>query len=176
MKTAILAALAMLGSPASAARLRDGSHDFDFAAGKWTTQVTVFKDPFGDPTKFTSMTGTKVARPLWGGRGWIEEIEAGTGADHWQGATIFLYDPVAHQWSQTYADGDTGRMDAVAGVGQWHEGTLEFHWQQPVDGRMTMMRGVWKDFTPTAHTYEIDRSNDGGRSWHAAFIARVTRA
>jgi hypothetical protein len=157
------------------ASLRDGSHDFDFAQGNWTTEVTVIKDPFNKPDEQVHMRGTKVARPIWNGKGWIEEIGADGPGTHWQGATIFLYDPTAHQWSQNYVDSSDGKMEAPS-IGEYRDGKLEFYSQESVDGRAMLIRGTWTILSKDLHTYVIDRSNDGGRSWHTSFIARVMRA
>jgi hypothetical protein len=117
--SSFLIALAALASaiPAGAAGVRDGSHDMDFAVGNWTTEVTIIKDPFNAPGQEVHMRGTKVARPVWNGKAVLEEIEAGEGTSHWQGATLFLYDPKAGQWSQNYADADEGRMDGTPSIG-----------------------------------------------------------
>jgi len=170
---AIAIAQPSLAQPA--ASMRDGSHDFDFALGKWTTEVTIIKDPFNKPNEQIHMRGTKVARPIWNGKGWIEEIEAGDGGSHWQGATIFLYDPAAHQWSQNYVDSSEGRMEPPS-IGEYRDGKLEFYSQEVVDGRAMLLRGTWTIMSKDLHTYEIARSIDGGRSWHTSFIARVSRA
>lgn len=154
---------------------RDGSHDFDFALGNWTTEVTVIKDPFNKPNEQIHMRGTKVARPIWNGKGWIEEIGADGPDSHWQGATIFLYDPTAHQWSQSYVDSSEGHMEAPS-IGEYRDGKLEFYSQESIDGRAMLLRGTWTVISKDLHTYEIARSIDGGRSWHTSFIARVARA
>ena len=155
--------------------IHDGSHDFDFALGSWTTEVTIIKDPFNKPNEQIHMRGTKVARPIWKGKGWIEEIGADGPNSHWQGATIFLYDPAAHQWSQNYVDSSEGRMEPPS-IGEYRDGKLEFYSQEFVDGRATLLRGTWTILSKDLHTYEIARSIDGGRSWHTSFIARVSRA
>jgi hypothetical protein len=184
-KFLLAAAIALIGTTASASAqspqsaastVRDGSHDFDFSIGSWRTDVTIIKDPFNNPNKVVHMKGTKVARAVWNGKAVLEEIEA-TGPDgHWQGANLFLYDPVAGQWSQNYADSGTGRMDGTPSIGGYRDGNLEFYSQEFVGDRAMLVRGTWKDFTPNSHTYEIQRSIDGGRSWHTSFIARVSRA
>ena len=51
--------------------VRDGSHDFDFSLGNWTTEVTIIKDPFDRPNEQIHLRGTKVARPVWGGKAWL---------------------------------------------------------------------------------------------------------
>jgi len=42
-----------------AASMRDGSHDFDFALGNWTTEVTIIKDPFNKPNEQIHMRDRK---------------------------------------------------------------------------------------------------------------------
>jgi hypothetical protein len=159
----------------NAPSIRDGSHDMDFAIGNWTTEVTIIKDPFNKPDEQVHMTGSKIARPVWNGKAVLEEIEAGAGADHWQGATLFLYDPKAGQWSQNYADSCEGRMEGTPSIGSYRNGNLEFYAQEFVGGRAMLVRGTWRILSPYLHTYEIDRSDDGGRSWHMSFLARVSR-
>jgi hypothetical protein len=173
----IAAVIALTGAgPAFAAgAVRDGSHDMDFGIGNWRTQVTIIKDPFNKPDEEIHMTGTKVARAVWGGKAVLEEIEATGPTGHWQGANLFLYDSAAGQWSQNYADRSSGRMEGPPSIGGYRDGNLEFYSQEFVDGRAMLIRGTWKDFTPNSHTYEIARSIDGGRSWHTSFIARVSR-
>jgi hypothetical protein len=161
-----------LGQPAP---LRDGSHDMDFSIGRWRTAITSFKDPFGHPNPAMHMSGTKTARTLWNGRAVIEEIEADGPNGHWEAANLFLYDPKAHQWSQNYVDSSTGRFDSSPGIGELRHGRFEFYWQATIHGRAILERGVWSDFTPNSHTYRVERSNDGGRTWHTSFFARLSR-
>jgi hypothetical protein len=168
---AIAACLTIAIAQPAAAAVRDGSHDFDFAAGKWTTELTIIGDPFNKPNEQKHSRGTKVARPVWGGKAWLEEIEA----PGWQAANLFLYDPVAGQWSENYVDSSVGRMDPP-GIGEMHNGKLEFYSQQFVDGRSTLIRGTWTIMSKDLHSYTVDRSIDGGRTWHTSFIAKVTRA
>lgn len=148
----------------------------DFGLGNWKTEVTIIKDPFNKPNDVIHMTGSKVARPVWGGKAVLEEIEATGPTGHWQGANLFLYDSAAGQWSQNYADSSSGRMEGPPSIGGYRDGNLEFYSQEFIDGRAMLIRGTWKIFTPNSHSYEIARSIDGGRSWHTSFVARVTRA
>jgi len=171
-----IAAALSLSAPASADQgLRDGAHDMDFSIGTWRTEVTSIKDPFDHPDQSTHMTGTKTARPVWGGKAVIEEIEADGPNGHWEAANLFLYDPAAHQWSQNYVDSSDGRFDGSPGIGEFRDGRIEFYWQARVGGRAMLERGIWADFTPTSHTYRIERSRDGGRTWRPSFIAHLTK-
>lgn len=155
--------------------VRDGSHDFDFSRGSWTTELTIIKDPFNKPTEQIHLRGTKVARPVWNGKGWLEEIAADGPNSHWQAANLFLYDPVAGQWSENYVDSSVGRMESP-GIGGYRDGKLEFYSLESVGGRSMLVRGTWTIVSKDLHSYEVARSIDGGRSWHTSFIARVSRA
>ena len=159
----------------AAPTLRDGSHDMDFSIGHWRTDITSFKDPFGHPDDATHMSGTKTARPVWNGKAVLEEIEADGPDGHWEAANLYLYDPKAHQWSQNYVDSETGRFAGTPGTGELREGKFELYWQATIQGRALLERGTWSDFAPNSHSYRIERSNDGGRTWHSSFIARLTR-
>ena len=155
--------------------VRDGSHDFDFSLGNWTTEVTIIKDPFNKPNEQIHLRGTKKARSVWGGKGWLEEIAADGPNSHWQAANLFLYDPVAGQWSENYVDSSVGRMESPS-IGGYRDGKLEFYSIEPVGSRSMLIRGTWTIMSPDLHSYEVARSNDGGRSWQTSFIAKVSRA
>ena len=155
--------------------VRDGSHDFDFSLGSWKTEVTIIKDPFTKPNDQIHMHGTKVARPVWGGKAWLEEIAADGPNGHWEAANLFLYDPAARQWSENYVDSSVGRMETPS-IGGYRDGKLEFYSVEFVGGRSMLIRGTWTIMSPDLHSYEVARSIDGGRSWHTSFIARVSRA
>jgi hypothetical protein len=152
---------------------RDGSHDFDFARGTWHTHATQVLDPFDGGTHTVVMDGTKTARPVWNGRAWLEEIEADGPNGHWEGASLFVYNAKAGQWSQEYIDGDSG-IEAPT-IGGFRDGRGEFYGTTVNNGRTVLVRGVWSDIAADAHRYEISYSRDGGRSWATAFKAELTR-
>ena len=56
------------------------------------------------------MTGTVTVRKLWDGRAQVEEIQADGPAGRWEGMTVFLYDPQAHQWSMNFANSSVGKI------------------------------------------------------------------
>ena len=63
LATVMMLDLVGLGGPVNA-QVRDGSHDFDFSRGRWTTDVTIINDPFNKPDSAVHKRGTKEARPL----------------------------------------------------------------------------------------------------------------
>ena len=75
--------------------LRDGQHDFDFNFGVWKTHIKRVLDPFSGSGASLELNGTVTVRKVWGGRALLEEIEADGPQGHWEGLTLFLYNPRA---------------------------------------------------------------------------------
>jgi hypothetical protein len=178
----IAAAMVSLGASPAAAEaptgqpaLRDGSHDMDFNFGTWHTEIERIPDPFGNPSNVIHLAGTVTVKPIWNGKGELEEIEAESPGGHWEGANLFLYDPTAHQWIQTYVDSSEGRFDEPSGIGEYRNGTVEYYSADKVQGRAILDRAIWSDIKPDSHTYQESFSDDGGRTWHPAFTAHLTR-
>jgi hypothetical protein len=170
----VAGALVCLSFPARAETPRDGSHDFDFARGVWHTHITRVLDPFAGGTHTVTMDGTKTARPVWGGRAWLEEIEADGPNGHWEGATFFIYNPKSGQWSQAYIDSASGEIEPPT-IGSFKDGRGEFFSTEVYQGRTILVRGEWSEITANAHRYEISYSQDGGRTWASVFNAYLTR-
>ncbi len=152
---------------------RDGAHDFDFAHGLWHTHAIQVLDPFDGGTHRVTLEGTKRSHPLWGGKAWVEEIEADGPNGHWEGMTLFIYNPKSGQWSQTYID-SSGEIEAPT-IGSFKGSRGELYGTETYKGRNVLVRGVWSDITPDSHRYEISLSQDGGRTWVTAFKADLTR-
>lgn len=174
--TAMALASPALAQAAPGPAARDGSHDMDFNIGTWHTDISRYPDPFARPNDMYKMAGTVTVRPVWNGKAELEEIEADGPSGHWQGATLFLYDPQARQWSQNFVDSASGRFEEAPDIGgEYRDGKIEYFSTDTVAGRTVLSRGIWSDIKPDSHSYEIDFSADGGRSWHTKFIAHLTR-
>ena len=167
-------ALAADPAPTQALIARDGSHDFDFDVGVWHTEITRRLHPLTKSTDSIKLSGTVTIRQVWGGKAQVEEIEADGPKGHWEGMSLFLYDPAAHQWSQTFVNSASGSI-APGLVGSFHDGKAELFQQDTLDGRAILVRATWSDFTPTSHRYEEDVSADGGKTWETSFTAIKTK-
>lgn len=153
---------------------RDGQHDFDFNIGVWRTHIRRIPDPYGAPDKTVELNGTVSVRKVWKGRAQLEEIEADGPNGHWEGMTLFLYNPVAHQWTQTFADSKSGVMELPL-IGSFHDGRGELYAQDTFQNKAILVPGTWSAITPDAHHFEEDYSKDGGRTWAPTFVAELTR-
>jgi hypothetical protein len=111
---------------------------------------------------------------VWAGKAQLEEIEADGPKGHWEGLTLFLYNPQSHQWSQNFANSKQGMLTAPL-IGSFQAGRGELFAQDTVNGRSILIRGVWSGITPDSHRYEESYSADGGKTWVAAFIGELTR-
>ena len=153
---------------------RDGAHDFDFNFGVWKTHIKRIPDPWSDPAHSIELNGTVTVRKVWDGRAQLEEIEADGPNGHWEGLTLFTYNPAAHQWSQSFVDSKSGTLTTPT-IGAFKDGRGELFAQDTFHDRAILVRGVWSDIKPDSHRYEESYSDDGGKTWAPAFIATLTR-
>ncbi|HEV2270100.1 MAG TPA: hypothetical protein VGR92_11615, partial [Steroidobacteraceae bacterium] len=165
---------AMLGShpavAAGAAQPVDQQHAFDFHFGTWRTHI----QSRISATKWEKMTGTVIDQPLWNGKANVEKIEASGSGSHFQGLTLFLYDPKAGQWSQTFAGSGDGTMQDPD-YGEFKDGRGVFYGWSSSGDKKILERGIWSDITPNSYHYEIATSSDGGKTWVKEFMAQLTR-
>ncbi|MGD0544770.1 MAG: hypothetical protein ABSB65_10195 [Candidatus Acidiferrales bacterium] len=153
---------------------RDGQHDFDFNIGTWHTQIKRLVHPLTGSTTWVEMNGTVVVRKVWDGRAQLEEIEADGSSGHFEGLTLFLYNPQSHQWGQYFSKSNDGTV-AQPAIGEFKNGRGEFYDQELFNGRSILVRIVWSDITPDSHHFEQSFSDDGGKTWEPNFTATLTR-
>jgi hypothetical protein len=154
--------------------LRDGQHDFDFNVGVWKTHIKRLVHPLSGSTEFIELNGIVTVRKVWDGRAQLEEIETDGPNGHWEGVTLFLYNPQSHQWSQTFANSKTGVLTPPL-VGTFKDGRGELFSQDSFNDRSILVRGVWSDIASNSHHFEEAYSDDGGKTWEPVFIATLTR-
>jgi hypothetical protein len=91
---------------------RDGKNDFDFDLGVWHTHIRRVLDPFSDSANAIELNGTVTVRKIWDGRAQLEEIEADGPKGHWEGMTLFLYNPQSRQWSMNFINSKIATLNA----------------------------------------------------------------
>jgi hypothetical protein len=162
------------GRQLAAASARDGQHDFDFNFGVWHTHIRRILDPLSGSADSIELNGTVTVRKIWDGRAQLEEIEADGPKGHWEGLTLFLYNPQSHQWSQSYLNSKMAAFSPPL-VGSFNAGRGELFAQDTFHDKSILVRGTWSDITPDSHHFEEAYSEDGGRTWAPAFVAQLTR-
>ena len=105
-------------------QVRDGQHDFDFELGTWHTHLRRLLHPLTGSTTWVEMEGTSVVRKVWGGRANILELVADGGGAHFEGMSLRLYNPEAHQWSLNFANVADGVLSTPSAT----LAKLRLHW------------------------------------------------
>jgi hypothetical protein len=101
-------------------------------------------------------------------------VEANGPSGHFEGMTLFLYNPEAHQWSLNFSNSSSGTMGPPS-IGEFKDGRGEFYDQEMYQGRAILVRIVWSVITPDSYRFEQSFSDDGGKTWETNFVANVTR-
>src|ERR1700691_6090715 len=161
-------------SPATAATLRDGSHDFDFEIGIWKTHLSRLDHPLTGSHTWIQYEGTSVVSKIWDGRANMVELEVDGPTGHVEALNLHLYNPQSHQWSLNFANSRSGTV-GVPTVGEFNNGRGEFYDQETINGRMLLVRNIWSDITADSCHFEQAFSDDGGKTWEVNWIATDTR-
>lgn len=152
----------------------DGQRDFDFFMGAWTVRHRRLKERLAGSTAWEEFEGTVVARPVWGGRANVDELQADSPSGRLQGLTLRLYDPASRQWRLYWANGAKGILDQPM-VGAFREGRGEFFSHELFEGQAVLVRYLWSEITPTSCHWEQAFSPDGGRTWETNWIMAFDR-
>lgn len=153
---------------------RDGQHDFDFNIGTWKIHSRLLLHPLTGSTDWVELNGTVHVRKVWNGRAQLEELETDGSIGHFEGLALYVYNPKAHQWSQSFVDSAAGELNQPR-IGEFKNGRGELFGQQSSNGRTIFVRLVLSDITPNSHHLEQSYSDDGGKTWQPNFVATMTR-
>lgn len=151
-----------------------GEHDFDFKFGTWKTHIKLLPKRLEGSRDWVDLNGTVSVRKIWNGRAYLEEIEADGPIGHFEGLTLFLYNPKSHRWSMNFSSSDDGTIGQPC-IGKFENGKGEFYDQETYNGRAIFVRFVWSGISPDAHHVEQSFSADGGKTWEPNFVADLTR-
>ena len=157
--------------------VHDGQHDFDFDIGVWHTHIKRILDPFASDSGSMELNGTITVREVWGGKAELEEVEVDGPKGHWEGLSLLLYNPGAHQWSQSYVNSKVGAFSSSdATVGEFKDGRGVLVGQDSTTYDKTILvKVIYSDIKPDSHQYAEWYSNDGGTTWVLSFTANLTR-
>jgi hypothetical protein len=158
----------------AALALATGEHDFDFAIGKWKTQLKRLKGPLSGSNTWIEYEGTTTCRKVWGGRANLVELDVKGPAGRIEGLSLRLYNPDAKQWSLNFANARAGTLVPPT-IGEFKAGRGEFYSQDTLNGRAILVRFVISDITEDSVRYEQAFSDDWGKTWEVNWVAVDTR-
>jgi hypothetical protein len=173
---ALLSVLALAHVSVAQSTERDGQHDFDFQFGSWNSHNRRLLHPLTGSKTWVEFDATIVARPVWNGRGNMDELEADTPTGHIEGMTVRLYDTTSHQWSIYWANQKTGVFAMPPTVGKFDgHGKGEFYDEEPWDGKPIVVRYTFTVISPDSTLWEQAFSADGRKTWETNWISTSTR-
>lgn len=162
---------------------RDGSKDFDFLIGRWTTRNRKRVKPLSGDDTWETFNSTLAVQALPGGFGNVDLFEPlGDWRPGFVGMGLRLYNPATRLWSIFWLTnqnagmvGDTGQLDTpvVGGFDEGGTGTLQS--RERWEGRPILVRYQWTDITPRSARWQQAFSPDEGASWEVNWIADHTR-
>ena len=159
---------------AAPASPRHGGADFNFLFGAWTVHNRRLVHPLTNSQEWEEFQATSFVRPLWNGRGHLEEWDAITPRGPINAVSLHLYDASARQWRLHWATGADGRV-GVPTVGSFANGLGIFFAQEQYAGRSILLRITWQDWAADCCRWEQSFSTDGGASWERNWTMDFTR-
>ena len=153
---------------------RDGSRDFDFEIGEWSTHVKRLQRPLSGSTTWVEYTGTTSVRGVLGRRANLAELAIEGPAGRIEGAALRLYNPETRQWSVNYFSAADGTLTAPL-FGGFQDGRGLFFGQDTFAGRAVLVRFVIVKESQDRYRFEQSFSADGGEHWELNWVATDTR-
>jgi hypothetical protein len=165
---------AVVWAGVAGAQARDGSRDFDFEIGRWTTHLSRRLHPLTGSTTWVEYDGTTVVRPVWNGRGNLVELDVTGPAGHIEALSLRLYNPETRQWSLNFANVASGTLGGPT-VGGFVGGRGEFYDRESLGGRPIVVRFVIVPVGRDTVRFEQAFSGDDGKTWEVNWVAVDTR-
>jgi hypothetical protein len=162
-------------APAAVEQPRDGSHDFDWEIGSWTTELRTLPEPLTGSTRWVDYAGTSEVRALMGGRSNIVELSVANTAGRIEGMSLRLYNPKARQWTLNFASIGSGQLTPPVTGAFDAKGKGSFYGVDTANGRTILVRFVISEVTAKSARFEQAFSADGGVTWETNWIAVDTR-
>jgi hypothetical protein len=162
-------------APPTTVETRDGSRDFDWEIGSWTTQLRYLPEPLTGSTRWVEYRGTSKVRALLGGRANLVELSVEGASGKIEGVSLRLYNPKARQWTLNFASARSGLLTPPVTGAFDAKGRGTFYGVDSVGDRTVLVRFVISDVTPNAARFEQAFSADGGATWETNWIAVDTR-
>lgn len=173
-KLPVLAALLLLAATPAYAQVqpRDGTHDFDWEIGSWTTSLRYLANPLSpDTDRWVEYKGTSIVRAAMGGAANLVELDVAGVPGHIRGVSLRLYNPQTRQWSLNFASMRSGQLSAPVYGGFDARGHGLFYGQDNVDGRMVLVRFVITPESRDTVRFVQSFSADAGATWEDNWIA-----
>jgi hypothetical protein len=146
---------------------------FDFLVGHWTVHHRYLTERLAGGTDWIEFPGTCTLEKILGGLGNFDQNEIGLPGDHYIGASLRLYDPVAACWSIYWLDSRRpGRMTPPV-VGRFDNGIGIFYGDDQFREKPIRVRFIWSRITARwEQAFSVDEGNTWETNWTMDFTRR----
>ena len=162
-------------APAHINTQHDGSRDFDWEIGHWTTELRFLPAPLTGSKRWLEYRGTSHVHAILGGRANLVELSVAGSEGRIEGASLRLYNPQTRQWTLNFANIRNGQLTAPVHGAFDANGRGLFYGIDTLDGRAVLVRFVISEVTPNSARFEQAYSADAGATWEVNWIAVDTR-
>lgn len=160
------------GAAGSTSAAPKEAEQFAFLVGQWEVTVmpkvsSLAATIHGQP----KLLGTWKAWRAFDGFGVEDELRVidASGNPNALSHTMRIYDATLGKWTQTSLDVYRGRFTTANGT--WAQNALSLRSVgRNAEGNPFVQRSRFYDITPTSFKFEVDRSNDGERTWETGVI------
>ncbi len=154
---------------------REGQRDFDFLYGAWRVAHRRLREPLSGTDVWYTFETSAVARPLWGGKGNIDEFNGDSPDGPFEGMTLRLYDRDSGLWSLYWASAPRGLV-TVPNVGAFDDdGVGDFFSNEEYDGTPIVCRYRWTKAWNAGCRWEQAFSTDARATWQTNWVMEFTR-
>ena len=162
-------------APAPAPGRVEGNGDFDGLVGEWTMHNRRLRKILAGSKDWYEFTSTCATRPIFGGRGQVDEYEADLpdGKAHISGLTVRMFEPPAKKWRLYWANANRGIFDDPV-VGQFRDGVGEFIGPDSFEGKPILVRFRWTNVNRGTPHWEQAFSPDDGKTWETNWMNDLT--
>lgn len=148
------------------------AEQFAFLVGQWEVTVmpkvsSLVATLHGQP----KLLGTWKAWRAFDGFGVEDELRIidASGNPNALSHSMRIYDATLGKWTQTSLDVYRGRFTTANGT--WAQNALSLRSVgRDAEGKPFVQRARFHDITATSFKYEVDRSNDGERTWETGVV------
>jgi hypothetical protein len=143
-------------------------HQLDFWVGDWdlTHRARVARDK----DEWQDGTGTNSVRKILDGCVVEEHFE--DKKEGFRGQSVSTYDPMHHQWLQTWVDNSGAYLPFTGG---FENGRMILSQPAKIGGKDGIKRMVFHDIKPDSFDWDWENTIDGGKTWVTMWKIHYTR-
>jgi hypothetical protein len=145
--------------------------DFAFLAGEWA--ITHRWKPTPDTPEWDVFAGEATCWSILNEAGSVEELRIP--ARQFSGMGLRLLDREQNQWSDFWVNARSGVLSTPGMQGHFIDGVGIFESEEQEEGRITKIRAIWDQITPTSCRWRQAISTDGGETWIETWIMEWQR-